>query len=226
MNRNNLLKRVPMFTDLDEGHLALLAANMGEQRFSRGATIFLEGSVGDALYFIIEGQVRIFITTATGQEISMSVFRQGDFFGELSLLDAQPRSASATVMQETRVLTLCRTAFLAILHDCPDMAVAVLAALSGRLRQSNHYTEYLISHSAPQRVVRRLLDMAEQHGMTTGDCQRIDLHLTQDDLASLSGTTRETVNRVLAGLREQGLIEIERARLSVLNLEQLESLRR
>jgi CRP/FNR family transcriptional regulator len=125
-------------------------------------------------------------------------------------------------MRPTTVLTLHRDAFRQAIGSSPEIAVSVLEELAGRLRRTNIYAEHLAGHSAPQRVVRTLLDLADQHGVVEHGATRIDLHLTQDDLASLAGTTRETVNRVLSGLREQGLIQIERARVSVLNLPQLE----
>lgn len=222
MNNYTLLRSVPIFARLGEEHLGLLGASLGMRVFERGATIFHQGSAGDQLYLIVAGQVRISIVSQLGQELSMKIFRDGDFFGELALLDGRPRSASAEAMRRTTTLTLSRTAFLQALRANPEIAVTVLEELSGRLRQTNIYIEHLTGHSAPQRVVRTLLDLADQHGVSEQGSTRIDLHLTQDDLASLAGTTRETVNRVLAGLRDQGLISIERGRVSVLNLPQLE----
>ncbi len=124
-------------------------------------------------------------------------------------------------MCKTTTLTLHRAAFLHTINACPPIAASVLEVMVVRLRQSNVVAEQLASLSASQRVVRQLLDLAARYGIADGGVIRIDLHLTQDDLASLSGTTRETVNRVLAHLRDQGLIRVERARVSVLKLDQL-----
>lgn len=222
MNNLELLRNVPMFARLTDDHLYLLSSSLGTRAFERGATIFHQGSVGNVLYMIVSGQVRIYTVSELGQELSVKIFRDGDFFGELSLLDGQPRSASAVAMRVTTTLTLHRTAFLQAIRTMPQIAVTVLEELSSRLRRTNIYIEHLASTSAPQRVVRTLLDLADQHGVQERGMTRIDLHLTQDDLASLAGTTRETVNRVLSSLREQGLISVERARLSVLNLTELE----
>lgn len=224
MNNLELLRSVPMFARLNDDHLRLLSANLGSQTFIRGATIFCQGSVGNMLYLIVCGQVRIYTSSFLGQEISVTLFRDGDFFGELSLLDGRERSASAVAMRGTNVLTLHRAAFLYAIRTYPEIAVMVLEELSARLRHTNTYIEHLASTSAPQRVIRTLLDLADQHGVPEQGTTRIDLHLTQEDLASLAGTTRETVNRVLGGLRNQGLIQIERARLSVLNLARLEQI--
>lgn len=225
MENPELLRNVSIFSRLTDGQLRLLGASLGARAYGRGETIFHQGSDGDVLYLIVRGQVRIFTVSQLGQELSVKIFRDGEFFGELALLDGQPRSASAQAMRPTHTLTLHRHAFREAMRTMPDIAILVLEELSVRMRRTNTYIEHLASHSAPQRVVRTLLDLADQHGVGSGDgATRIDLHLTQDDLASLAGTTRETVNRVLGGLREQGLIQVERARVSVLNLPQLERL--
>jgi CRP/FNR family transcriptional regulator, cyclic AMP receptor protein len=224
MDNLNLLRGVPMFARLSDEHLRLLSSSLGSQTFGRGATIFHRGSVGDTLYLIVHGQVRIYTVSQLGQELSVTLFRDGNFFGELSLLDGHERSASAVAMRATTTLTLHRAAFMQAIRTYPEIAISVLEELSARLRHTNTYIEHLASTSAPQRVIRTLLDLADQHGEVEPGTTRVDLHLTQDDLASLAGTTRETVNRVLSGLRDQGLIRIERARLSVLNLTQLELL--
>lgn len=222
VDKLELLRQVPIFARLADADLRLLSASLDTQAFARGEMIFHQGSEGDLLYLIVRGQVRIFTNSQLGQELAMKVCCAGDFFGELALLDGQPRSASAQAMLPTSTLTLHRDAFRQAIRHAPEIAVSVLEELSARLRRTNIYAEYLASHSAPQRVVRTLLDLADQHSADREGGTRIDLYLTQDDLASLAGTTRETVNRVLSGLREQGLILIERARVSVLNLPQLE----
>jgi CRP-like cAMP-binding protein len=221
MNKTELLRTISAFSQLTDEQRALLAASLGTQRFERGETIFHQGSIGSTLYIIVTGQVRIFTVSETGQELSVMIFRERDFFGELALLDGLPRSAGAVAMCATTTLTLHRVAFLHTLSACPPLAVAILEALAGRLRSATASAEHLASNSAAQRVVRRLVELALQHGITEGQVIRIDLHLTQEDLASLSGTTRETVNRVLGGLRDRGVIQVERARICVLDLGQL-----
>jgi CRP/FNR family cyclic AMP-dependent transcriptional regulator len=222
MNKLELLKRVTAFSRLTDDQLALLARSIGSQTFQRDETIFHQGSIGSTLYIIVSGQVRIYTTSEDGQELTVAIFRDGDFFGEMALLDGQPRAASAEAMCRTTTLTLHRAAFLHTINACPPIAASVLEVMVARLRQSNIVAEQLANLSASQRVVRQLLDLAARYGIADGGVIRIDLHLTQDDLASLSGTTRETVNRVLANLRDQGLIRVERARVSVLDLNQLE----
>jgi CRP/FNR family transcriptional regulator len=125
-------------------------------------------------------------------------------------------------MRPTTTLTLHYSAFRHTIAACPPIAEALLGAVAARLRQTNVYAEQLSSLSAPRRVVRQLIGLAIQHGVSEGETTRIDLRLTQDDLASLSGTTRETVNRVLALLRDQQIIRVERTQVSILDQARLE----
>lgn len=223
MEKQQLLRSIPIFAQLSEDQRALLAANLILQTFERGETIFHQGSIGSTLYVVISGKVRIYTISETGQELAVTIFRAGDFFGELALLDHQPRSASAETMTRTSVLMLQKTAFLNTITVCPPIAVALLEALAARLRQNNTYIEHLASLSAPQRVVRQLVGLA-RHGDAESPDPQINLRLTQDELASLSGTTRETVNRVLSHLRDQGILLVERSRVRVLSLARLEQM--
>ena len=222
MNKLDLLKRVTTFTRLSDAQLALLAHSVGSQVFQRDEPIFHQGSIGSTLYMIVSGQVRIYTTSEAGQELTVTIFHDGDFFGEMALLDGQPRAASAEAMCKTHTLTLHRSAFLHTINACPPIAASVLEVMAARIRQTNAAAEQLANMSASQRVVRQLLSLAARYGIADGGAVRIDLHLTQDDIASLSGTTRETVNRVLASLRDQGLIRVERARVSLLKPGELE----
>jgi CRP/FNR family cyclic AMP-dependent transcriptional regulator len=225
MNKVELLQKVPVFTRLTNDQLALLARGVGFQIFERGEAIFHQGSIGSTLYVIVHGQVRVYTTNEAGQELTVRLLKAGDFFGELALLDGQPRSASVEAMCRTTTLTLHRAAFLHTINTCPPIAAALLEAMASRLRNTTDNAEQMANHSAAQRVVHKLCELATCYGIADGGATRIDLRLTQDDLASLSGTTRETVNRVLANLRDQGLIRIERAQVSVLKMRQLEETR-
>lgn len=227
MNKHILLKSVPAFSRLTEDQLRVLAASMGTQTFERGETIFHQGSIGSVLYIIVTGQVRIYTISQAGQELSVKVFCDGDFFGEMALLDGQPRAASAEAMVSTTSLTLHRATFLHTINTYPPIAASILEVMAARLRQSNTYAEQLAGLTAAQRVMRQLLELALRRAarIVNGPEEvRVEVDLTQDDLASLSGTTRETVNRVLSGLRDQGLIRIERARISVLDLPRMQAL--
>ncbi|MBC8163975.1 MAG: Crp/Fnr family transcriptional regulator [Roseiflexaceae bacterium] len=216
------LHTFPCFSGLDTSQLGVLAENLTTQHFRRGEPIFHQGSAGSVFYMLLIGQVRVFTTSASGVELAVTMLRAGDFFGELALLDGQPRSASVAAMSPVTALLLQRSVFLAALNAHPPIAVALLEAMAARLRQSTSHADMLSSASAAQRVALQLLVLARHSSQQLGGRQ-IDLRLTQDDLASLAGTTRETVNRVLAALRDRGLIEIARARVTVVDVAQMET---
>lgn len=216
--KTQLLANVPAFTGLSENQLDVLARSLGEQRLERNTIAFHQGSAGSVLYIIVEGQMRIYTISPLGQELTISILCAGEFFGEMALLDGLPRAASAQAMTPTYLLTLHRQAFLHTINTCPAIAASILEVMAARLRQSNAYAEQLAAMPAGRRVVNQIVGLAQRHaaGRTA-----IDLHLTQDDLASMSGTSRETVNRVLSNLRDRGLVVVERARVHVPNLPKL-----
>ena len=225
MDNNTLLRRVPAFRQLTDEQISLLAKRVGTQRFERGEVIFHQGDSGHILYIIAQGQVRIFQVSQAGLELAVAIFSDGDFFGELALLDGQPRGASAAAMEQTTVLTLHRTAFQHTLSTSPPIAAAILEVMAARLRESNIRAKQLASVPATQRVKQELVDLATRQAQRYGSGiipLHIELDLTQDDLASLSSTTRETVNRVLSELRNFGLIKVERGRIRILNLPKLQ----
>lgn len=203
-----LLQSVPFFSRFTHEQLTLLAASLQVQTFARGQIIFQQGDPGDTLFLIACGQVRVFHSSGSGRERSVGIFRAGEFFGELALLDALPRSATAEAMLPTIALTLDRSALLPALRAHPAIAEAMLAELASRLRNCSHYAEHLSHPSAHQRVGWVVLDLAQRYGVAEPLGLRIDLQLTQDDLASMLGMARETVNRALARLRDRALVLI------------------
>jgi len=217
-----LLRTIAIFDQLSAAQGALLAAELHVCSFSRRETIFQQGDPGNMLYLIARGQVRIYHPSARGCELSVAILRAGEFFGELALLDDQPRSASAEAMCPTTTLTLTRYTFHQLLRACVPVAEALVMELVHRMRISTTYAAYLANPSAQQRVGWLVLQLAQRHGVREVGGTRIDLQLTQDDLASMVGVTRETVNRVLARLRDQELVAIADGQIVVRDCAQLE----
>jgi CRP-like cAMP-binding protein len=194
-----------------------VADSLRKRTFAKGMIIFHKDSPGRSLYIIESGKVRIFILSESGQEISVRIYGCGDVFGELSMLDGLPRSAGAVAMEKTRVLTLHRDDFLALLARFPRIAPGIIATLSGRVRYTTKYAESLAFLDVFGRVADRLLELADCYGVDCGEGREIDLRLTQTELASLVGTTRESVNKVLGTFRDQGLIRLDGQRITVLD---------
>jgi len=212
-----MLRKVPLFAGLSDQELEVLADSLGRRTFGKGMIIFHKGSLGQTLYIIESGKVRIFILSESGQEISVNIYGPGDVFGELALLDGLPRSAGAIALEKTVTLTLHRDDFLRHLEAYPRMARSIMEVLSTRLRYTTVYAESLAFLDVYGRVAAKLLELADRYGVKK-DGIEIDLRLTQAELATWVAATRESVNKVLGTFRDQGLIEIEAQRITVLDL--------
>ena len=221
MDDGTFLARVPLFASLPRPELSRLAAIMRPRTFRKDEIIFHKGDPGQVMYFIKEGEVRIYMDTGEEQQVSVAILSSGDFFGELALLDDKPRSSSAVAMERTETLTMHRDDFTSQLRAHPQIAIEILAVLSTRLRQADELIENLTFLDVYGRVAKKLLDLAQEYGLETERGREIRLSLTQRDLASLVGATRESVNRVLSLYRERGLIIVDRSRITVVKPDEL-----
>lgn len=205
-----LLRRVPLFTALDDAALKGLAGHLRRHTYRRGTMIFHKDQGGDELHVIESGRVRFFLPAEGGEELTIDVAGAGEVFGELALLDGRPRSASAEALEETVTHVLGREEFQGSLAAFPELAAAVIGLLSTRLRHVTDYAESLAFLDVHARVARALLELAGRYGVRGegGDGVTIDLDLTQTDLATMVGATRERVNRALAAFRGQGLVDL------------------
>jgi CRP/FNR family cyclic AMP-dependent transcriptional regulator len=216
-----LLRKVPLFAGLSDQDLAALAGSLGKRTFAKNMIIFHQGSLGQTLYIIESGKVRIFLLSESGQETTLNIYGAGDVFGEFSLLDGLPRSAGAVAMEKTVTLTLSREDFLRHLEACPQMAISIMQLLTLRLRFTTAQAESLAFLDVYGRVAMRLLDLAGRYGTEKGSIE-LDLHLTQAELATWVAATRESVNKVLGAFRDQGLIAVEGQTITILDPEGLE----
>lgn len=224
MDKMALLGRIPLFADLAREQLEPLVGALEQRTYRKGQVILHEGEQGDSLFIILSGRVRIYTLSPEGHELSVWICDQGDFFGEMALLSGEPRSASAEAMQRTQVLVLHRHAFRSHLLSNPAAAIRIIETLSQRLRRTTESAEELVSLNVPQRIARKLLELAERYGVPQEDGVMIDLDLSQEAIASMVGTTRESANRALSRLRDQEIVEIDRVRIRVVSPEKLESL--
>ena len=223
MSSTSMLHSVPLFAGLTEEELSFLADRLGKRAFGKGVIIFHEGSLGETLYIIEAGKVRIFALTESGQEISVNIYGQGEVFGELSVLDGLPRSAGAVAIEDTVCLTLQRDDLLQFLENCPRVALSIIRVLSARLRYTTQYAESLAFLDVCGWVAAKLLELGERYGVKR-DGIEIELRLTQGELASWVGTSRESVNKVLRMFQGQGLIEVKDLKITLLDRRGLKRL--
>jgi CRP/FNR family cyclic AMP-dependent transcriptional regulator len=217
------LRRCALFAHVDDAGLVALAGLMRPRRFRRNEVIFHQEDVGDALHIVVHGGVKIVLPSPDGEEAIIASLRPGDFFGELALLDGASRSTTATAMEHAETLTLPREQFLRLLPNDPRLVTALLRALAGELRRLTGHVEELHFLDLAGRLAMRLARLArEQYPDTTGPVE-LDWPYTQSDLAAMIGGTRQSVNKLLSSLVEDGLLRIDREMLYINDIEQLES---
>ena len=210
-----------VFTDLLERHKIREHPEIKPETFGAGEVIFRKGDPGDALYVILRGQVKIVLPSDGEEEALLGVLEAGDFFGELSLIDGQVRSASVFAAEETEALILHRDHFLELVRNSPEFALDLLAALSQRLRQSDEVIADAAFLDVAGRLAKRLVDLAVRYGKPSPDGTVISLRLTQRELAGMIGATRESVNKHLQSLRAQPVITADGGRIVIRDLEKL-----
>jgi len=216
-----LLDQVPFFASLKPDQFADLASKLSTRHYRQGETIFYKDDPGSVLYIIKDGQVKITTSSPEGEEVILAIFTNGDFFGELSLLDENPRSASAVALAPTEVLTLNRSNFLDFIRRYPDLVSDILATLSRRLRRTDTLVEDAAFLDLPARLAKRLLQLGDSHGIKTDEGIEIDLHLTQQDVANLVGASRVAVNKQLGLYQASGLIHIGKPHITILRPDEL-----
>ena len=216
------LRSCALFSHVGDDGLRSIAGQMRRRRFRRNEVIFHQGDLGDSLQVVASGGVKIVLPSAEGDEAIIASLKPGDFFGELALLDSSPRSTTATAMESTETLSLPRDQFLDLLADDPALVRALLHALAEELRRLTGHVEELhfldLAGRLSMRLVRLARDVAPQ---ATGRAE-LDWPFTQSDLAAMIGGTRQSVNKLLSGLVDDGLITIERETLVINDLGELE----
>ena len=194
---------------------------MAEVRLGRGQALFSEGDRGDQLYVVLEGKMKLGRTSADGRENLLAVMGPGEMFGELSLFDPGPRTATATAITDSTLRALSSTNLQPWLSEHPEVAAQLLAALARRLRRTNEAMADLVFSDVPGRVAKALLDLAKKFGVEAEDGLRVTHDLTQEELAQLVGASRETVNKALADFAGRGFLRLEGRGVVILDLERL-----
>ncbi len=208
-----LLRRVSIFDNLSDENLAELGNHLKPIDVSRDTLIVGQDDVGDALYIIRSGRVKVVLYGESGREVILTIFRDGDFFGEMSLLDGRPRSASVIAQEKSQVLRLSREDFALHLQEYPNTALKVLSEMCKRLRHADEVIGNLALLDVYGRVARILLDLAKDVGETGEEGVVIKQRPTQQELASMIGTSRETVSRVLSEFQRRGFISMQGKRV-------------
>jgi CRP/FNR family transcriptional regulator, cyclic AMP receptor protein len=221
--REHLIRDTPLLTRLRSEEIQALTAHGNVQTFQRGQVIFRQGDAGHALYLLLSGSVHITVLSTEGREATLAILGPGESFGDLAVLDGRSRSATAVAAQQSDVFVVSRDEFFRWLNEHPSATFALLEALSLRLRQKDERFADLAFLDVSRRLARRLLDLAAMRRTWTGDPTDGDvvLHITQDQLASSMGVTRQSVNAELQKFEERGWISLKRGTCAIRDHESL-----
>jgi len=218
---NEVLRQAPLFNALDDEAATALRASMSETKLRRGEVLFHEGDSGDRAYVITDGKVKLGRTSADGRENLLAIQGPGQMFGELSLFDPGPRSATVTAVTDAAFLSLSHEDLLRWLDGRPAVARGLLNQLAGRLRKANDVVADLVFSDVPGRVAKALLDLADRFGRTADDGVHVHHDLTQEELAQLVGASRETVNKALADFASRGWLRLEPRSVVIMEVDRL-----
>ena len=213
----DFLASVPMFSGLQRDELLKFAELTRERTYPKGSVILFQGDPGDSLYVLRQGRAKVVLIGEDGREVILGVLEPGAHFGELALIDDQPRSAHVIAMEDSQLLILRREDFRRRVEANPSVAWALLTELSRRLRRADQKIGGLVLIDVPGRISRLLLDLSAEtsNGM-------IEKPLTHQTIAQMIGASRETVSRAMKEFQEEGLIRVERRRIAVANRDALE----
>ncbi|GAC1622929.1 MAG: Crp/Fnr family transcriptional regulator [Ktedonobacteraceae bacterium] len=215
------LKQVSLFAGLADEDIRELMAVARKRTFRSGEVIFHREDSGQVLYVIKEGKVKICLISPEGQEISLVVFGKGECFGEFAILDGLPRSADAIALEKVECYTLQRSDFHNAIIKNPKIAIQVLEVLSRRLRTTDQMVEDLIFLDVYGRVAKKLLELADSHGTKVDSGVRIEVRLTQQELASMVGASRESVNKVMGYFTDKNFISTDKHRITLHRISEL-----
>ena len=214
------LRACALFRDMDEAAMAEVAGLLRHRRFRRHEVIFHAGDPGDALFIVASGSVKLVLPSPEGNEAIIATLRAGDFFGELAVLDGEPRPSTAVALEATELEELARAPFLVLIHTRPEVRLALMIALAGKLRRLTKHVEELHFLALPGRLAMRLVELAREAAQS-GPSAELSWHYTQSDLASMIGGSRQTVSRLLGDLSAEGLLHVERDVIVIPDVEVL-----
>jgi CRP/FNR family transcriptional regulator, cyclic AMP receptor protein len=210
MDTTDFLATVPLLSRIAPDDLRRFADVTREKQYPKGSVILFEDDPGDSLFIVRSGRVKVVLVAEDGREVILGVLGVGEHFGELSLIDDQPRSAHVIAMEDSVLLVLRRDDFRQRVEATPVVAWALLSELSRRLRRADGKIGGLVLLDVPGRIAHLLLDVAEEGGAET-----IDKPLTHQVIAQMIGASRETVSRTMREFQDAGLIAVHRRRITI-----------
>jgi CRP-like cAMP-binding protein len=217
VDKLTLLSKAPLFAGVDAAALGELSRRAGTRRLAADQPLFHKGDPGGELFGVLTGRLRVRGLAPDGRSAVFSYLDPGAVFGEISLVDEKPRSASIDAAAPSEVLVLHRSHFAALVRQHPQIAINLARLLATRLRRISDQTEDALLLAIPARLARRILGLSETYGKAAGSGVQLAIRLPQHELGELIGATRESVNKLLRRWSEQEIIRLEQGVLTVLD---------
>ena len=218
----DLIRRVPLFSTLTDEEFSRLQHIFVLRSYRKNQIIFLEEETGSYMYLVLSGKVKVAKAGTGGRETILAIHRAGDFFGEMSLLDGKTAPATVSAMEDAKIISVSGSDFHKYLMHNEKVMLQIINVLCARLRQV-WQTQSMSSSTAEARIRNGILQLARRHGIRDARGTIIDLKITHEELAEMVGTSRETVTRVLARLRKDGIIQVDQRRITLIDSEALQA---
>ena len=210
------IRKVPLFSTLTDEEFSSLQHIFILRSYRRNQVIFMEEETGTYMYLVLAGKVKVAKSSSAGRETILAIHKAGDFFGEMSLLDGKTAPATVSAMEDSKIISVSGSDFHKYLMHNEKVLLQIIDVLCARLRQV-WQTQSLSSSKADARIRMGIYELAKRHGIQDAHGTIIDLKITHQELAEMVGTSRETVTRVIARLREEGIIEVDQRRMTLLD---------
>jgi CRP/FNR family cyclic AMP-dependent transcriptional regulator len=215
------LARSPLLANLPAEALGRLASAARRRTYRRGEVVFHQGDPGDALHLVRSGRVKVVLDAESGEEAVIAILAPDDCFGELSLIDGEPRSATVVALEPVETVSIARDDFMQCLRANPPAMERLLVELAAMVRLANEGLADLVFLDLEGRLVKKLLDLAASHGRPVEGAIEIELPMTQEDLAAMIGATRASVNKLLGWYESLGAIQRRGRRIAIFDPERL-----
>ncbi|QGQ94760.1 Crp/Fnr family transcriptional regulator [Paenibacillus psychroresistens] len=202
------LRMTSLFADLTSVHLERIAEECTMSTYPAGKILFHENDTGTVFYVVVFGAIKIYTSNINGEDKILSILTRNDSFGEISLLDGKPRSATAQTIEETRLIALTGKNFNNLLRTNFEITLNIIKQLSTRLRETNRQVHDLTYLDAKQRILKNLVTLAKTHGRRNKDTFTIKVNLDYDEMAQFAGVTKTLLFEVFSELQSKDILKV------------------
>lgn len=221
MSETDIIRKIPIFSDLEPEELKEVSNIYIPRKYKKGQIIFFEGDPGEAVYFVKEGKIKIYKSDPEGREYILHIFGPGNIFAETVLLGGEPYPANAEAVEDSVVGVIKNSDLEMLLKKNTDIAFKIIKVLSKRLRDSQENIKNLVFRDTYDRTACALHKMSLEHGIKTPQGIEVEMPITRSELASIVGTSRETVTRMLSEMKRKGIIDMDRQKIIIKNEREL-----